>query len=146
MNQTLRIVTLVLVFTLAACVSKPSSKPSRHCYHSNEQVEQTYGYCQAVSVGDTLHISGSVGAGDMPEAIKKAYDHIGATLAAHDMDFSDVVSETVFTTNIDQLIEHQGVRKAYYGDVFPASSWIQIERLFLPEFVIEVEVTAVRMD
>ena len=142
MNNPSRIIIAAMALSLTACISNPT----RTCYHSNQQVEQSYGYCQAVSVGDTLHISGSVGAGDMPDAIKTAYDHINATLAAHDMDFADVVSETVFTTNIDQLIEHQGVRKAYYGDVFPASSWIQIDRLFLPEFVIEVEVTAVRVD
>ena len=125
----------------AACATKPAVE--RACYHASAAIEQDLGYCQAVRVGDTLHISGSVGAGAMPEAITQAYAQIEATLAAHGLSFADVVKETVFTTDMEALIAHQDVRKAYYGAIFPASSWVQVERLYLSEFTIEVEATAV---
>ncbi len=105
--------------------------------------EQDIGYTQAVRVGTTLYVSGSVGGGDMATAIAQAYDAIQRTLAAHRLGFGHVVKENVFTTDIEALKANKGVRNAYYGTDFPAASWVQVQRLFEPEFVIEVEVIAV---
>lgn len=108
--------------------------------------EDDIGYVQAVRVGNTLYISGSVGAGEMPAAIKSAYDEIGQTLAAYQLTFAHVVKENVFTTQLDELIKHKAVRRAYYGTDFPTASWVQVSRLYDPKFVIEVEVVAVFPD
>lgn len=108
--------------------------------------EHDIGYTQALRVGNTLYLSGSVGGGDMPGAIKQAYDTIARTLAAHHLGFGHIVKENVFTTNLDALKEHKAVRKQYYGTDFPAATWVQVSRLFQPEYVIEVEVIAVFPD
>ena len=134
-----------LSLALAACATT-SAPPERQCFHASEEIEKQYGYCQAIRYGDTLHVSGSVGAGPMPDAIAGAYRTLEYTLSAHGLTFEDVVKETVFVTDLDAFIANHELRKAYYGETFPASSWIQIDRLFLPEFVIEVEITAVFPD
>jgi enamine deaminase RidA (YjgF/YER057c/UK114 family) len=108
--------------------------------------EHDIGYTQALRVGNTLYLSGSVGGGEMPGAIKQAYDAIARTLAAHRLGFGHVVKENVFTTHLDALKEHKAVRAQYYGTDFPAATWVQVSRLFQPEYVIEVEVIAVFPD
>jgi len=79
----------------------------------------------------------------MPAAIHKAYDTIRQTLAANGLDFRDIVKENVFATDLDAFIRNKEIRKEYYGSDFPAATWVQVQRLYLPAFVVEVEVTAV---
>jgi 2-iminobutanoate/2-iminopropanoate deaminase len=105
--------------------------------------EQDIGYSQAVRIGNALHISGSAGGGPMPDAIRQAYGELKKTLDAHGLTFKDVVKETVFTTDIEALKQHRALRRAYYGSTLPAASWIQIQRLYGAEHVIEVEALAV---
>jgi len=105
--------------------------------------ENDVGYAQAVRVGNTLYVSGSVGAGEMPQAIDQAFGSIKATLAHYGLDFRHVVKENAYTTNLDALKAAKDVRKVYYGTDFPAATWVQVARLFNPEFVLEVEVIAV---
>ena len=133
---------LCLFAFLAACASTRPAEDKMACYHINAAVETDIGYCQALRIGNTLYISGSVGAGDMPTAMHKAYDTLKKTLAAHGLEFKNVVKENVFATDLDAFIKNKDIRKEYYGSDFPAASWVQVQRLYLPAFVVEVELTA----
>jgi 2-iminobutanoate/2-iminopropanoate deaminase len=117
--------------------------PSKEKFHLNERSENEIGYAQAVKVGDVVYISGSVGAGAMPKAIHDAYEEISKTLAAYGLTFRNVVKENVYSTKLDQFIANKDLRRAYYDEDFPAATWVQVDRLYVPEFVLEVEVTAV---
>jgi enamine deaminase RidA (YjgF/YER057c/UK114 family) len=125
---------------LNACTITRIDKPS--CFHLNAAVETDIGYCQATRIGHTLHISGSVGRGDMPAAMHMAYDELKKTLAANGLDFRNVVKENVYATDLDAFISNKDIRKEYYATDFPAATWVQVQRLYLPAFVVEVEVTA----
>jgi enamine deaminase RidA (YjgF/YER057c/UK114 family) len=129
---------------LSACAATRSTAPTmaKACYHRNATVEIDIGYCEALRSGNTLHISGSVGSGDMPSAMHKAYDTIKQTLAANGLEFRHVVKENVFATDLDAFIQNKEIRKEYYGTDLPAATWVQVQRLYLPAFVVEVEVTA----
>lgn len=105
--------------------------------------EDDIGYAQAVRIGNTLYVSGSVGAGPMPHAIDGAYGTIKKTLAHYGLNFGHIVKENVFTTDLDALKTAKEIRKKFYGTDFPAATWVQVARLFQPEYVIEVEVVAV---
>lgn len=131
-----------LLALLAGCSAKPALRAADACYHSNAAVEIDIGYCEAKRVGNTLYISGSVGAGDMPVAMHKAYDTLHKTLVAHGLEFRDVVKENVYATDLDAFIANKDIRKQYYGGDFPAATWVQVQRLYLPAFVLEVELTA----
>lgn len=126
---------------LAACAS-PHVNTTKACFHRNAESEIDIGYCEALRSGNTLHISGSVGSGDMPTAMHRAYDTIKQTLAANGLEFRHVVKENVFATDLDAFIQNKEIRKEYYGTDFPAATWVQVQRLYLPAFVVEVEVTA----
>jgi len=108
--------------------------------------EQREGYVQAVRVGNTVYVSGSVGKGNMAEAIKQAYDTIEKSLAAYDLGFKHVVKENIFTTDAKAFRSNLNVRRAYYAEDFPAATWVEVERLYAPEFIIEVDVIAVIPD
>ncbi len=108
--------------------------------------EKDIGYAQAVRVGQTVYVSGTVGEGAMPDAIKQAYEGIARSLAAFHLTLADVVKENIYTTQIDELIKHKAVRNALYGSEFPAATWVQVSRLYDPAHVIEVEVIAVIPD
>ncbi|MDF2179379.1 RidA family protein [Aliiglaciecola sp. CAU 1673] len=55
----------------------------------------------------------------------------------------DVVKETLFTKDMEEMKANMGVRKAFYPDgQYPAASWVQINRLFMPDSLVEVEVMA----
>ena len=140
--QRLALAALILAALSACATTAPAPKTDKTCYHLNEKVETDIGYCQAVRHGNTLHISGSVGAGDMPAAMHKAYDTLRKTLQAHGLDFRNVVKENVYATDLDAFIKNQAVRKEYYGEDFPAATWVQVQRLYLPAFTLEVELTA----
>ena len=136
--------TCAIVLLAAALASCATPVPvARSCFHADAQEETDIGYCQAVRVGNTLNIAGTTGRGDMPSAIRTAYDRLGATLKAHGLDFGDVVSERVYATNLDEFIAHKHLRKAYYGETFPAATWVQVDRLYVPSLVVEVELVAV---
>ncbi len=133
--------TLALLFALL--VSTVSAQELRKEKFSRGPWENEIGYAQAVRVGNTLYISGSTGSGSMPDAIRSAFTAIKETLAASRLHFRHVVKETAYTTDIEALKAAKEVRKTYYGSDFPAATWVQVDRLFTPETVLEVEVVAV---
>lgn len=126
---------------LAACAGA-SAQDQKTCYHAAPH-EKEVGYCAAVRVGNTLYISGEAAGGDMPGAIANVYGGLKKTLAAHGLTFANVVKENVYATDLDAFIKHKALRKAMYGDAFPAATWVQVARLYTPALVLEVDVVAV---
>lgn len=124
------------------CVSV-GTPVDKSCFHANEIAEKDIGYCQAVRVGNTLYIAGTAGQGDMESAIRSVYDRLQKTLEANGLSFADVVRENVYATDLDAFIQNRDLRKKYYGQVFPAATWVQVQRLYVPSLVVEVELTAV---
>lgn len=136
---------VVLVTTMKTCVPFFSilalffMAPLSHAGVDRSDVNTEIGYAEVVQAGDYLYFSGNVGAGEMPDAVRAAYNSLGSLLAERGLSFKDVVKETVYTTNLDAFKENRSVRKVYYDGVYPASTWVQVARLYEPEFVVEVE-------
>jgi enamine deaminase RidA (YjgF/YER057c/UK114 family) len=140
-HRTRLLLSLVALLLLSGCASV-GPLPHRECFHRNESVENDIGFCHALRVGNTLYISGVTGQGDMPSAIHSVYARLKQTLEASDLSFANVVKETVFATDLDAFIQNKGIRKEFYGQFFPAATWVQVQRLYLPSFILEVELTA----
>jgi 2-iminobutanoate/2-iminopropanoate deaminase len=64
------------------------------------------------------------------------------TLEAHGLWFADVIKENVYATDLDAFIRNKEIGTEFYGESFPAAMWLQVQRLYLPSFVVEVELTA----
>lgn len=123
----------------------PSTKSASDTFHLGPW-EQAIGYSQALRKGKTLYVSGTVGANekgepaDLDGQMKKAYAGIQTTLAHYSTDFSHIVAERIYTTDIDALIRSQETRKKIYGDALPAATWVEVRRLYSPADKIEIEV------
>jgi 2-iminobutanoate/2-iminopropanoate deaminase len=111
-------------------------------FNINKAGEDAIGYAQAVKVGHTLYISGSVAGGEIAKAIKNVYDELEITLKSYGASFQNVVKENVFTTDLDAFKSQEALRRKYYNADFPAATWVQVDRLYNPELTVEVELIA----
>lgn len=136
-----RLFGVIALLFLSGC-SAVGTAP-RSCFHQNDAVEVDIGYCQALRVGNALYISGTAGQGPMPTAIRSVYDRLKLTLEANGLTFADVVKENVYATDLDAFIEAKEIRKEFYRQASPAATWVQVQRLYVPALVVEVELTAV---
>jgi enamine deaminase RidA (YjgF/YER057c/UK114 family) len=140
----LKAVALVALLTVVASACGTVGTPlQRQCFHANESIELDIGYCEAVRVGNTLYISGTAGRGEMAAAMRSVYGRVQKTLEANGLGFADVVKENVYATDLDSFIQNKELRKSFYGLTVPAATWVQVQRLYVPSLVVEIELTAV---
>src|SRR5262249_50567616 len=118
-----RFLPLLAALGLAACAT--ASTASEHsCTHRNAAIETQIGYCQAVRTGDFLYVSGTVGQGEMPAAVRSTYERLRETLEQNGLAFSNVVKENVYTTDLEAFEKTADVRKGFYGANLPAATWV----------------------
>jgi enamine deaminase RidA (YjgF/YER057c/UK114 family) len=121
-------------------------------FYAWEATQKALGYSQAVKVGDTVYVSGTaslnekfepVHAYDLPAQMRFIYRRIEETLAKFSLGFGHVVRENMYVTDMAALMPAMEFRKAIYGDgPFPASTTVEVNKLFLPGLMIEIEITA----
>jgi enamine deaminase RidA (YjgF/YER057c/UK114 family) len=123
----------------------------REHYVSGTEWESTVGYSRAVRVGGEVHVSGTtatdadgavVGVGDPYAQTTRALGNVETALSALDASLSDVVRTRTFVVDID---DWEAIGRAHgeaFGDVRPATTMVQVERLIDPEMLVEVEAVA----
>lgn len=135
------LIAALLIYVSSFAQTDTISKKKWHWGISSS--DTSAGYAQAVLVDNVLYISGTVGRGStMAEQLKNTYDGIERTLKAHGLGFQNVVKENLFTLDIDAVKQNNDIRKAFYKGDFPAATWTQISRLYMPTALVEVEVIA----
>jgi len=81
-----------------------------------------------------------VGAGSMTAQATQVFENLKAALAGVGATFKDVVKLNTYVTNIGQSQAFRDVRDKYVNtDAPPASTLIEVRRLFRNEFIVEVE-------
>ena len=104
-----------------------------------------------VTVGPLLFIAGQValdaggkvvGKGDVRAQTVQVLDNIRAILRANGADMSDVVSVTVYVTDIGFLDRITDIRMKYFPADGPASAIVEIAKLAMPELLIEISAVA----
>ncbi|GAB4213885.1 MAG: hypothetical protein OHK0022_51610 [Roseiflexaceae bacterium] len=118
-------------------------------------LSQPVGYSHVVeaTAGRTIYISGQValdaagnliGAGDMAAQTAQVFENLKAGLAAAGADFGHVVKFTFFLTDISQMAAVREVRNRYIDMAHPpASSAVEVRRLFRDDLLVEIEAIAV---
>lgn len=87
--------------------------------------------------------SGAVVApGDIRAQAERIFEIIGGVLAAHGAGFGDVLHVRTFLTDLAGLAGYAAVRRRVFPGKPPASTTVEVSRLFLPGALLEVEVTA----
>ena len=139
---------LVFLFTTQAvsAQTKPAAIPhipiEKKKFHFGADQDTAGGYTQAIKVDNVIYISGTVVLDITPESIRYVYKVIEKSLEPFGATLQNVVKETIFTTDIEAVKKYNNIRKEIYKGDYPASSWIQVARLFMHEARLEIEVVA----
>jgi len=83
-----------------------------------------------------------VGAGDMAAQSRRIFEIIDGVLRAHGGDFTHVLHIRTFVTDLTLLPAYGQVRRELFPGPPPASTTVEVSRLFRPGALLEVEVTA----
>jgi len=132
---------LNFIFFILYCAQASTSDLERSFTYPHQK---EYGYAAVVKHGDTLYLSGISAPGkDMEEQIRHVYIILKKTLEEHGSAMENVLNERVSTTDIQKLNDLNMLRKSFYPEgAYPASSWYQVNRLFMPDALIEIEIVA----
>jgi 2-iminobutanoate/2-iminopropanoate deaminase len=96
-----------------------------------------------VAVDDAGNV---VAPGDAAAQLERIFEIIGGILAGHGATLADVLHIRTYMTDLDDLPATREVRGRLFpaggAALPPASTTVEVSRLFMPGLVIEVEVTA----
>lgn len=137
-----RIILLLILVGSTLCMQAQENNIEKTKWHWNGSQDTTAGYTQAVRVGNVLYISGTVARDVSPDGIRNVYTALQKVLEQYGASFQNVVKENLYTTDIESMKKYNYVRKAFYKNDFPAATWVQVVRLFMPDAKLEVEVIA----
>lgn len=103
-------------------------------------------YVHSVKHGNTLYISGLTAFGTtaqhegIVEQAEEIFSQIRKIASAEETDFSALIKVTIFITSFEEIDGLRNVLYRNYGDHLPASSLVEVSRLFSPDLSIEIEV------
>jgi enamine deaminase RidA (YjgF/YER057c/UK114 family) len=119
---------------------------------SGTEWEPRVGYSRAVRVGDHVHVSGTtatdddgdvVGEGDAYEQTRRAIENVETALSEAGATLDDVVRTRLYVTDVDRWEAVGDAHAEAFGDVRPATSMVEVNRLIDPAMLVEVEATAI---
>jgi enamine deaminase RidA (YjgF/YER057c/UK114 family) len=121
-------------------------------YSSGAKWEDIVGYSRAVKMGPFIEVTGTVAVDDnnllvgkddayaqtrfVIEKIAKVLERAGARL-------DDVVRTRMFVTDISRWEEYGKAHGEFFSVIKPCTSMIEVKGLIAPEYLIEIEATAI---
>ncbi len=116
----------------------------RQNFASGSPWEPIVGYSRAVRVGPHVHVAGTTAPGpDAASQTAAILDKIEAALQQAGAQRGDVVRTRMYVTDIDDWEAIGRVHGAFFADVLPATSMVQVARLIDPELYVEIEAEAI---
>ena len=118
---------------------------------SGAKWENIVGYSRAVRVGNVIEISGTV-ASDQESVVcgKDEYQQtkfilkkIENILEEAGAKLNDVVRTRIYVLNIKKWSEIAQAHQEVFGSIKPATSMIEVSKLISPEYLVEIEATAI---
>ncbi|KYP13404.1 RidA family protein [Flavihumibacter sp. CACIAM 22H1] len=132
-----------MLFQAVLCLAQTSEIKKEKWHWDNPLKQDTSaGYVQVVKVDNVLYISGAVATELSPQAITNLYRSLERSLKSFGASFQHVVKENLYTTDIEAMKQFNESRKAFYKNDFPAATWVQVVRLYMPNAKLEVELIA----
>ncbi|MCW3075013.1 MAG: endoribonuclease [Flaviaesturariibacter sp.] len=125
---------------------------SRVNYSSGAPWEDMYGYSRAVRIGNLIEVSGTVavdeagaivGEGDAYTQTTFVLKKIEAALVKAGASLKDVVRTRAYVTDIRQADAYGRAHGEAFGDIKPCTTMVEVKALIAPEYLVEIEVTAI---
>jgi enamine deaminase RidA (YjgF/YER057c/UK114 family) len=128
---------------------------SRTNYSSGAKWEDIVGYSRAVRIGNTIEVTGTVAVDEnnnlvggnsafeqtrfIIQKIEKILQQAGASL-------QDVIRTRIFVTDISRWEEYGKAHGEFFKDIKPCTTMVEVSKLISPEYLVEIEATAVISD
>jgi len=146
---------VIALLTMAPVIAFAQARAAQVKRTNPPALSKPTGYTHIVEVtgpAKTIYISGQiafdkdgklVGAGDMKAQAEQVFKNLQAALEAAGAKFTDVVKMNSYITDMSKIQAVRDVRARYFGEVTPASTFVQVAGLVRPDLLLEIEVVAV---
>ena len=123
---------------------------------SPDTLPPPFGYSQVVDApaSRVVYVSGQVpldaagelvGEGDFAAQVRQVFENLTAALAVADASWDDVVKLDYFVRDVSQVASLRAIRDEYVNtERPPASTLVEVSRLFRDEVLVEIEAVAVK--
>jgi len=125
---------------------------NRTNYSSGAKWEDIVGYSRAVRVGNVIEVTGTVATDDNGKVVgennpylqtKFAIQKIGKVLERAGASLKDVIRTRMYVTDISKWEEYGKAHGEFFGGIKPCTTMVEVSRLISPEYMVEVEATAI---
>jgi len=124
---------------------------TRQQISTNNQWENQYGYARINKLGPAVFIGGTVACNpdgspcepNNPAAQTiRCYEIIENALKEIDLDRNSIMRSRIFVTDISNAHEIGLAHKAFFQDLNPCLTMIEVSRFIAPEYTVEIECDA----
>jgi enamine deaminase RidA (YjgF/YER057c/UK114 family) len=128
---------------------------NRTNYSSGAPWEEIVGYSRAVKIGNTIEVTGTVAVDEHGNVVGKNDPYaqtrfiirkIEAVLRNAGASLNDVVRTRMFVTDISQWEQYGKAHGEFFGTIRPCTTMVEVSNLIAPEYLIEIEATAIISD
>lgn len=113
--------------------------------------EDKMGYCRAVRIGNIIEVSGTVAivdgekvkANDAYAQTLNILERVEKVLEDLNVGMKDVIRTRIFTTDVTTFEDVAKAHATFFKDVKPTTGFYGINQLVAPEYLVEIEFTAV---
>lgn len=113
--------------------------------------EDKMGYCRAVRIGNIIEVSGTVAivdgekvkADDAQAQTLNILERVEKVLEELNVSMKDVIRTRIFTTDINSFEAVATAHATFFKDIKPTTGFYEISKLVAPEYLVEIEFTAV---
>ena len=113
--------------------------------------EDKMGYCRAVRIGNIIEVSGTVAiidgetvkADDAYSQTLNILQRVEKVLEDLNVGMKDVIRTRIFTTDVSTFEDVARAHASFFKDIKPTTGFYGINQLVAPEYLVEIEFTAV---
>ena len=124
----------------------------RKNFSTGAKWEDIVGYSRAVQIGNVIEVSGTVavddtgivGKGDFYLLTKFIIAKIESVLLKAGFTLKNVVRTRMYVTDITRWEEVGKAHGEFFKEIKPATSMVEVSALIDPDYLVEVEITAVK--
>lgn len=118
--------------------------------HTTPDIYEPFLLSQGIRLGDVLYVSGQAGYADDGKIVEggfraqgeQAFSNLRRALEAGGSNLDHVAKVTIFLTDMGNFKEVVELRRKYFSEPYPADTIVEINALYTPDAMIEIEAIA----